>query len=314
MFTRLREFARSYFGRQSTAITESASNVTAQAQTSEVQLAVNTSQKMVTTRARDHELGETTSRVEDKVDGLSNGKKRKSGDNERSIEREATSGAKRRRLSQDREMETGIEEPPPLQAPDDVRGSQSSEALLQFSEQPILTPQPISNDTAAPPGVHGSKAQPPSLLPGGDSKLSGSLHEDSLDNTRAATLTENGNSKTTIGSNMGKKRKKGNDVAHTLSSGHAVTPTSVMQVDIHGMDRKPEMKKATHKRFGSEEAQGLPSITAIPDQNMKSNGANKVQVDSEDESEDDSPEVVTASAGLTQARSTATEAARAAET
>ncbi|MCJ1386947.1 hypothetical protein MMC17_010076 [Xylographa soralifera] len=269
---------------------------------------------MVTTRAQDHGLGEPT--VEEKVDWVKNGKKRKSGGVELNNKRDPASATKRRRLSQNQGVGRGIKSRSPLRNLGDDMGSQSSEAPVQLSERSTVTSQSTLIDTTTLLNDHVSKTPPSSLPIGGELKVTLQPLEDSAADTRKAAVTQNGNSETISRRNMEEKRRKGDDVAHTLSNGHVLSATSVVRSTTYGKDSGPQMKKAIHKRFGSEEAPilpDLPSNNAIQDQNMNGNSTNKVQLDSEDESEDDSPEVVTVSAGLTQARTAAAEAARAVE-
>ncbi|MCJ1438414.1 hypothetical protein MMC27_007802 [Xylographa pallens] len=315
MFLRLREFARKFFGRQVTVSPKSSSIITVEEQILEEEVLVKASRDMVTTRAQDHGLGEAV--VEEKLDGVKNGKKRRSDHAELSDEREATSTTKRRRLNQDEEVESGIEKSSQLQNSGDDLGSQGSDALLQLSEQSTVTSQSTLVDTTTPLGDHISKTPPPSLPNGGKLSVTIQPLEDSVEDKRTAIITQNGDSEAITRSNMGKKRSKADDVARTLSNGQRRVTASVIQSNTHSNDSRPEMKKATHKRFGSEEGLpllALPSNNAVGDQNVKGNGTNQVQIHSEVESEDDSPEVVTASAGLREARTAVAEAARAAET
>ncbi|MCJ1287025.1 hypothetical protein MMC26_006372 [Xylographa opegraphella] len=266
---------------------------------------------MISTRAQDHGSGEAV--VKEEMDELKNGK-RKSCHNEEWAEEEAT---KRQRLSQDREVENRIDVPSPPQNMGDDFGSQSSEGLLQLSEQSTVTSQSTLIDTTVPLSDHISKTQPLSLLNSDELSVTNKPLDNCVDDTRTAAPSQNEDSKTTDRSNQGKRRRKSSEVAHTLSNGHSMTEAPAIRIDAHGKGNKPELKRATHKRFGSEEALVPPNLSSnkpIQDQNMNAIGTHKVQLDSEDESEDDSPEVVTVSAGLTQARTAAAEAARAAET
>ena len=315
MLFRLLEFVRTLLGRQVTASTDSAAILTVEEQSSENELAVKASRDMVITRAQDHGLGNAV--VEEKLDGMKNSKRKRSDRVELSNEREAASSTKRRRSSQDNEVESGIEKSSSLQNSGDDFGSQGSDALLQLSEQSTVTSQSTLVDTTTPLGGHISNTLPPSLLNGGKLSVTIQPPEDSVEDTRTAAVTQNGDSEAITRSNMGKKRRKGDDVAHTLSNGHRRVTTSVIESNTHGKESRPEMKKATHKRFGSEEASPPPALRSnnpAHDQNVKDDGTNKVQLHNEDESEDETPEEVTASAGLKEARTAVAEAARAVET
>ena len=315
MFTRLREFARNFFRRQTTVYTDLFPIITVVEQTSNHKLVVKASQEMVKTRAQDHGLGGTV--VGEKVDGLKNGKKRKSGSVELSKEREATSTTMRRRLNYDKEVESGIEKPSPLWNSGDDLGSQSSNAFLQPSEQSTVRSQSPLFDSKTALNNHVPKTPSPSQPSVDEPSVTTQPLKDSVEGTHLAVMTHNMNTETITRSNIGKKRRKGDNAAHTLTDGHARTARSVMQIKTHGKDSKPELKRATHKRFGNEDALvplDLPSNNAIQDQTLDDSGTNKVQLDDEDESEDDSPEVVTVSAGLKQARAAAAEAAKAGET
>ncbi|MCJ1389181.1 hypothetical protein MMC18_002036 [Xylographa bjoerkii] len=315
MFSRLREFARSFFGRQVTVPIEPSSKIAEAKQSLQEELAVEAQQDMVTTRAQDHGLGEAV--VKETVDGVKNGTKRKSNSAEINNGSEARSAAKRRRASHEKEADRGIEKLSPPRNMGDNLGSQSSEAPLQLSERSTVTSQSTLTDTTTFPNDHVSNALPPSPRNGDEPRVAVQPLKDDIDDTRIAATTQNGERETTTRSNMGKKRRKGDDVAHTLSNGNSLAAKSVIHSSTHGKDSRPEMKKATHKRFGSEEPQApldLPSNDAIQDYILNGDSPKKVEIESQDESEDDSPEVVTVSAGLTQARTAAAEAARAAET
>ncbi|MCJ1404299.1 hypothetical protein MMC11_007524 [Xylographa trunciseda] len=313
MFARLRDIiVRSVFGRPNTLSIGGPLTVIVAEQNSQ-ELAVEAVQDMVTTRARDHNLAEAV--VDERNNGMKNGKKRNITGVELNSERESASAAKRKRTSHERDRES--DKPLPLWNLGDDLESQSHKTPLQLSEQSAVTSQSTSTGERPILSDHVIKALPPSRSSGDETKATLKTLKVGVHDTQINATTQNGGSETIPRSNMGRKRKKADIVALTPSNGHAMTAISVIHSPTHSKDGRSEVKKSTHKRFGSEEPPiplDLLPNDAVQDHNLNDNGTNKIQLESEDESEDDSPEVVTISAGLTQARTVAAEAAKAAET
>lgn len=86
-----------------------------------------------------------------------------------------------------------------------------------------------------------------------------------------------------------------------------------VEADISTVSKEPQISsataaKATHKRFGSEEIDGLGTIPS--DGIEEREGSQRNLSEDEDESEDEAPEALTASAGFEKARISALDAAK----
>lgn len=134
-----------------------------------------------------------------------------------------------------------------------------------------------------------------------------------IENMGKANDLDYGNSETQNPTNPGKKRKIIKNSIGDLDAGELSAASNAIVLSGSFVPKVSELKNPVHKRFGSEEpeTQAKISYNGIEDHHIDRELEQESHAENEDNSDDDVPEVVTASAGLDRARNAAAEALKA---
>ena len=273
------------------------------------ELAEAAHQGMVTTRSQEHNTWETglVERLEIDAPGPQV-RKRKGNDGEENTPTQ--SAVKRRRASPERDLSVDA-------GPGVSNGSLKVEATNQTSDEADRFLDDIGNSISSImslPDHHVPESQ--TLI--GDSQIPDIVNESQgikADGGPSGNGESSGNNAVQNRSNTSRKRRKHNPT-HSRTNGDLHKAISSPNSTNGPKEDKPKVKKPIHKRFGSEEPSLSSDQRMLEDAQIRSldramEGA--VVSDEENDSGADVPEVVTASAGLNQARSAAAEALKAAE-
>jgi len=302
MFARLRQFARGLLSRPD-------KTVTAEQQVQQ-ELAKAASPGMVTTRSQEHKT-EDNGLVEAPNLDTPNGqaRKRKVDDGEERTPSQSTVNKRRASLEKDDFMGTDTAVlGESLKEEATNRTSKEAQRFLDGIDIPISSSKAESEQHA--PKSRLPTAEPP--MPGMVNESQGSKIDAVLGDAREGS----GANGVQHQSNTLRKRRKTKPTYSGLNKELHTASTLSTKLENHQKQNRPEVKRPTHNIFGSEEpstgsdqpfqqyAQVRSLDTAMRDANTSEEGS---------DSGDEVPEVVTASAGLNQARSAAAEAAKAVE-
>jgi len=305
MFRRLRQIAREFLYRSD----PTTQSITADQQIRQ-ELAEAAPLSMVTTRSQEHNIGDSGS-VEPLKTDTPNGQTRKRRVDDDDRRTPSQSAVKRRRVSLEKDDVA-------LADPAVSGGLLKEEATNQTSDeaQRFLDGIDISmSGSHSIPEQHVPESQPPMA----NAQMSSMVNEprgSEADGVPSGDGERSGSNGLHNQSNTSRKRKK-TKPTYSGTSGelHTARTSSIQATNGEKVD-KPEVRKPTHKRFGSEEPsvasdQPFPQDAQIRPLDTPMQGADAS--DELSDTGDDVPETVTASAGLDQARSAAAEEAKAAE-
>lgn len=305
MFRKLRQIARQFFYISDPTI----QSITADQQIRQ-ELAEAAPPGMVTTRSQEHNTGDSFLVEHLKTDTPAGQTRKRTVDDE-DKRTPSQSAVKRRRVSLEKD-DVAVADP----AGSD--GLLKEEAINQASDeaQRCLDGIDLSiSGSQSIPEHHAPESRPPTAEAPTSSTVI-ELQGSEVDSASSGNGESSGRNGLHNQSNTSQKRKK-TEPTHSGTSGelHTARTSSIHATNGEKGD-KPEVKKPTHKRFGSEEPsaasdQPFPQDARIRPLDTPMQGANAS--DGSSDSGDDAPETVTASAGLDQARSAAAEEAKAAE-
>ncbi|MCJ1243537.1 hypothetical protein MMC30_000734 [Trapelia coarctata] len=305
MFARLRQFARGFLSQPDPI----AQTVTADQQIQQ-ELAEAASPGMVTTRSQEHNAGDN-SLVEAPNTDTPNNHLRKRKVDDGGERTPSQSAVKKRRVSPKKESVAAADPAVPNGSPKEVATNKTSEEAQRFLDDIDIS---ISNGKSPP-----EQDTPGSQAPVAKVQMPAAVNR-SQDIKTDAVLGGNeegsGSNNVQHQSNTSRKRKK-TKPTHSGPNGELHTAsTSFTKLTNRPKENRPEVKKPTHKRFGSEEPVIGSDQPFLQDAQTRSLDTAMKNADASEEGSDngdDVPEVVTVSAGLNQVRSAAAEAAKAVE-
>ena len=302
MFARLRQFARGLLFLPD-------QTITAEQQILQ-DLAEANSSGMVTTRSQEHTTGDNGI-VEALTVNTPNGQIMKRKIDDREERTPSPSIGKKRRVSQDKDDvvagDTGVS-----------NGSLKEKTTNNSSHQAPIFLDGI--DISIPSINSGPKQHiPESQRPMAKAHTLGIVNQPQGSETDTA-YENNGETSQGNGvqhqSNTSRKRKNTKPTHSSINGELRTATSSSTNLTDRQKENRPDMKKPTHNRFGSEEPSIASNRSLLQDAQISSLDTAMRDADASgnaSDSGDDVPEVISASAALNQTRSAAAEAARAVE-